>query len=31
MRIKRPKGYALIRFQSDGIVDVVGALVTHFV
>jgi hypothetical protein len=31
MRIKRPKGYALIRFQSEGVVDVVGALVTHFV
>lgn len=31
IRIKRAKGYALIRFQSEGIVDVVGALVTHFV
>ena len=30
IRIRRSKGFALIRFQSEGIVDVVGALVSHF-
>jgi hypothetical protein len=31
IRLRTRKGSTLIRFQSEGIVDVVGALLDHFV